>query len=213
MVKSGAFQTDRDFFGAPIVVLAAGTSSKAIAATAGVELGLVARAIRVAEILPPAGLHLSGSYMDPISDSWISPREQGRALISVPNAAARDSIDPATFDGTFTRQEAESGLLAVRRRIPGIDRATVVRWWTRPECFAADGKPIIGPADGVKGLYLNTAAAGKGHKVAPAAALALSELIVEGRARSANLAPFGMARLSEPLKPWSASEYGKRVIG
>ena len=74
----------------PVVVLAAGAWSKALAATCGVELPLVARAIRVAEILPPPGLRLSGSYMDPISDSWISPREQGRALISVPNAAARE---------------------------------------------------------------------------------------------------------------------------
>ena len=205
--------TERQRFESPVVVLAAGTWSRALAATCGIDLPLVARAIRVAEILPPAGLHLSGSYMDPISDSWISPREQGRALISVPNAAARLPIDPDTYDGAFTREDAASGLVAVRKRVPGIEGSTIVRWWTRPDCFAPDGKPIIGAVEEVGGLYVNTAAAGKGHKVAPAAGLALSELVAEGRARTANLEPFGLARFRTAPKPWSDSEYGKRVIG
>jgi sarcosine oxidase subunit beta len=197
----------------PVVVLAAGAWSKVLAATCGVDLPLVARSIRVAEILPPEGLRLSGSYMDPISDSWISPREQGRALISVPNAAAREPVDPDTYDAAFTRAEAAAGLVAVQKRVPGIDGSTVVRWWTRPDCFAPDGKPIIGAVEGVGGLYLNTAAAGKGHKVAPAAGLALSELVAEGRSSTVDLTPFGLDRFNSPLKPWSDSEYGKRVIG
>ena len=151
--------------------------------------------------------------MDPISDSWISPREQGRALISVPNAAAREPVDPDAYDGVFTREQAASGLIAVRKRVPGIGGATVVRWWTRPDCFAPDGKPVIGAVEEVGGLYVNTAAAGKGHKVAPAAGLALSELIADGRASSANIEPFGLARFRSAPKPWSDSEYGKRVIG
>jgi glycine/D-amino acid oxidase-like deaminating enzyme len=101
----------------------------------------------------------------------------------------------------------------VQKRVPGIEGSTVVRWWTRPDSFAPDGKPIIGAVEEFGGLYLNTAAAGKGHKVAPAAGLALSELVADGRSSTVDLEPFRLGRFKSPLKPWSDSEYGKRVIG
>ncbi len=199
--------TDRGRIAAPVVVLAAGLGCKGLAASCGVDLPLVEKTIRVAEILPPDDLPLSVSYMDPISDSWITPRQQGRAIIAVPHASG---TAPAV---DFSRQEAATGLPPVARRLPGFENATIVSWWSRADSFAPDGKPIIGKADGVEGLYLNTAAAGKGHKVAPAAGLALAELIADGEAGTADIAPFGMARFSAPLKPWSATEYRKRVIG
>lgn len=199
--------TDRGRIAAPVVVLAAGVGCKALGASCGVDLPLVAKTIRVAEILPPENVPLSVSYMDPISDSWITPRQQGRAIIAVPHAGGGTPAED------FSRQEAASGLPAVERRLPGIENATIVSWWSRADSFAPDGKPIIGQADGVEGLYLNTAGAGKGHKVAPAAGLALAELIADGEAMAADIAPFAMARFSAPLKPWSATEYRKRVIG
>jgi sarcosine oxidase subunit beta len=205
--------TDRGGISSPVVVLAAGAWSKPLAATCGLDLPLVAREIRVAEILPPEGLRLTGSYMDPISDSWISPRRQGRALISAPNPRAGQPVDPDADGDDFTREVAASGLIPVEKRVPGIKASTVVRWWTRQDCFAPDGKPIIGAVDEIAGLYLNTASAGKGHKVAPAAGLALAELIAEGKASAADLAPFGLDRFKKDRQPWSSSEYGKRVIG
>lgn len=215
-VKNGhvtGITTDRDEISTPIVVLAAAGWSKALAATCGVSLPLVSRAIRVAELLLPEDLNLSSSYMDPMSDSWVSPREQGRALISVPNKNAGSPIDPDDYDNNFCRKDATSGLVAVHKRVPGIVRSQVTRWWSRPDCFAPDGKPIIGPVSDVEGLFLNTASAGKGHKVAPAIGIALAELITEQRSVTADLKPFGLGRFSSDPKPWSNSEYGKRVIG
>lgn len=205
--------TDRGRIAAPIVVLAAGTGCKTLAATCGIDLPLVTREIRVAEILLPEPLRQIGSYMDPITDSWLSPREQGRALITVPNARAGQPINPDDYDATFSRSDAEAGLVAVQKRLPGIAGAPVLRWWSKPECFAPDGKPLLGAIDGLDGLYVNTAAAGKGHKVAPAVGLALSELITDGASPTADLTPFNLARFQKELKPWSDSQYGKRVIG
>ena len=170
--------TDRGRISAPIVVLASGTSCRDLAATCGVDLPVVAREIRVAEILLPEPLRQIGSYMDPMTDSWLSPREQGRAIISVPNARAGEPIDPKDYSADFSRSDAEAGLDPVQRRLPGIANAPVLRWWSKPECFAPDGKPILGGVDGLDGLYLNVATAGKGHKIAPAVGLALSELIL-----------------------------------
>ena len=206
-------RTRREEISSPVVVLAAGAWSRALAATCGVDMPLEARAIRIAEILPPDGLRLPGSYMDPISDSWIAPRDQGRALISVPHTEAAAAIDPDGSVPDLTRAEAAAGLPAVRRRLPGIDGATIIRWWSRPDSYAPDGKPIIGAAPDIQGLFFNTAGAGKGHKTAPAIGLALSELIVDGRASTADLTPFGLARFRGTPSHWSETSYKKRVIG
>ena len=203
--------TDKGRIASPVVVLAAGVGCKPLAATCGVDLPLVAKTIRVAEVLPPEDVRLSVSYMDPVSDSWITPRDQGRALIAVSPPSV--AVDPEADSSGFSRRHAATGLPPVARRLPGIENATIVRWWSRDDSFAPDGKPIIGAADGVEGLYLNTAAAGKGHKVAPAAGLALAELIADGKPKVADIAPFGTARFRKAPAPWSDSEYQKRVIG
>jgi sarcosine oxidase subunit beta len=204
--------TSRERIATPVVVLAAGASSRELAATCDVDLPLEARSIAVAEILPPEGLRLPGSYMDPISDSWLAPRQQGRALIhALPTAAATRRVSDETAE--FSRDEAAAGIGPVQARLPGIAAARVVRWWRRSDSFAPDGKPIIGGVEPVAGLFLNTAAAGKGHKTAPAAGRALSELIAHGRAQTADLAPFALARFREGSRRWSDSEYRKRVIG
>jgi sarcosine oxidase subunit beta len=205
--------TNRHRIASPIVVLAAGVCSKMLAESCGVALPLEARAIRVAEVLPPDTLRLPGSYMDPISDSWLAPREQGRARISAPLPSVSAANNPHDDSSEFPRAEVAAGLIPVGKRLPGIEEATVVGWWTRPDCYAPDGKPIIGAVAEVGGLFLNTASAGKGHKIAPVAALALSELIADGRARTADIEPFNLQRFSKKPAPWSESEYGKRVIG
>jgi sarcosine oxidase subunit beta len=194
---------------APVVVLAAGLGCRAVAATCGVALPLTEKMIRVAAIMLPERLRGLPSYMDPLTDSWLTPRDQGAGLISVPPP-------PRPLPGAdpdFDRAHAGAGLPAVAKRLPDLAAADVVRWWMRADCYAPDGKPIIGGVDALPGLFLNTAGAGKGHKVAPAAALGLSELIAGGAARTVDLGPFGLDRFSRPLQPWSDSEYGKRVIG
>jgi sarcosine oxidase, subunit beta len=205
--------TNRRQIATRVVVLAANAWSKPLAESCGVGLPIEARAIRVAEILPPNGLRLPGAYMDPISDSWLAPRQQGRALISAPNPSAGAAIDPDKYEREFSRAEGAAGLMPVVKRLPGIDQATVVRWWTRPDCYAPDGKPIIGAVQEVEGLFLNIASAGKGHKIAPAVGLALSELIATGQTRTADLGPFNLQRFHRSPTPWSDSEYRKRVIG
>jgi sarcosine oxidase, subunit beta len=197
----------------PVVVLAAGSWSRMLAATCGVDIPLVAKAICAAEILLPKGFHVPGSFMDPISDSWITPRDQGRAIISAPHGAAGKTIDPDNYPREFPRDDAEAGLAPVRKRLKGLEPALISRWWTRPDSYSPDGKPILGSVEEVAGLFLNTAGAGKGHKTAPAIGAALAELVASGRSRIADLTPFNIARFKEPPRSWSDSEYTKRVIG
>lgn len=211
--RISAIDTERGRISTPVVVLAAGAASAAIAVSAGVDVPLEARAISVAEISPPTELRIPGSYMDPISNSWLSPRGQGRAIITAPFPGTGKPVDPEKYDRVFPREYAVAGIEPVAARLPGIRGARPVSWWVRAECFAPDGKPILGGVEGVEGLFLNTAPAGKGHKTAPAVGLALAELIADGVSTTADLGPFSVSRFKEPPKKWSDSEYRQRVIG
>jgi glycine/D-amino acid oxidase-like deaminating enzyme len=117
---------------------------------------------------------------------------------------------PAALDGAGT---IVAGLDRVTRRLPALADAVVIRTWTREDAFAPDGKPLIGALGGLDGLFVNTASAGKGHKVAPAAGLALSELIVDGTPTTVDLAPFAVTRFSNEPRAWSETEYTKQAIG
>lgn len=196
----------------PIVVMAAGTGSRDLAASCGVDLPVVAKTIRVAAIVPREGARFRECFMDPISDSWLAPQEQGRAIISAPHPRAGQVVDEATYDRDFDRAHAMAGIAPVAHRLPGIAGATLAAWWGRADCYAPDGKPIIGGTP-VAGLFANTAGAGKGHKTAPAAGRALGELIVDGVARYADITPFSLDRFSKAPASWGENEYGKRVIG
>lgn len=192
-------RTTRGSIAAPIVVIAAGIGSHGVAARSGFELPCRALPLVAAEVRVVDGFVPPGSYMDPITDSWMAPRTGQRIIISVAGP-----VGPAAV---------VDGLERVARRVPGLASATIVRSWTRHDTFAADGKPVIGAVAGIPGLYVNTAGAGKGHKVAPAAALGLSELITDGVATTVDLEPFGLDRFSGPERPWSDTEYRQRTIG
>ena len=65
-------------------------------------------------------------------------------------------------------------------------------------CFrplAQDGLPLIGAVPGARGAYVATGHSVGGILNAPATAEAIAELIIDGAARTVDLAPFDPARL------------------
>ena len=63
-----------------------------------------------------------------------------------------------------------------------------------------DGLPLIGAVPGLEGAYVATGHSVWGILNAPATGEAMAELIVDGAARTVDLAPFDPARLA-PLDP------------
>ena len=73
----------------------------------------------------------------------------------------------------------------------------------RQACYrpvTRDGLPLIGPVPGVAGAYVATGHSVWGILNAPATGEAMAELIVDGAARTVDLAPFSPGRLP-PLDP------------
>lgn len=128
----------------------------------------------------------------------VFPRADGTTLLTAFSGHAALPLDPVAI----TPSEGEvNRLQEIGERLSPLLRADKVI--ARQACFrplTVDGLPLIGRVAGSEGVYVAT-----GHNVwgilnAPATGEALAELIVDGIARSTDLAPFDPGRL-RPLDP------------
>jgi glycine/D-amino acid oxidase-like deaminating enzyme len=128
----------------------------------------------------------------------VFPRANGNTLITAFTDQRPLPIDPAAV---ASEPDEIDRLQAISGRLSPMFRAD--RIIARQACFrplTQDGLPLIGKVPSVEGVYVAT-----GHNVwgilnAPATGEALTELIVDGVARSADLTPFDPVRL-RPLDP------------
>src|SRR5207247_4219502 len=93
------------------------------------------------------------------------------------------------------------GAQILTRRIPAMEGATLARGYRAFDCYSRDRHAILGRVDGVDGLYLATAFSGSGLKIAPAVGMCLAELILDGRAKTVDVDPFGLQRFAEGRSP------------
>jgi glycine/D-amino acid oxidase-like deaminating enzyme len=126
------------------------------------------------------------------------PRPDGTTYVCGISGEEVVPLDPARVapdNGALYRLEAMCRALS-----PVLAAAPVV---ARQACFrpvTRDGLPLIGAVPGVAGAYVATGHSVWGILNAPATGEALAELIVDGAARTVDLAPFAPARL-RPLDP------------
>jgi glycine/D-amino acid oxidase-like deaminating enzyme len=148
----------------------------------------------------------------PAEAAFLEYQEQGGAVLTpelfprgdgttyVCGISGEDSvpIDPARVtpdNGAIYRLEAMCRVLS-----PVLAAAPIV---ARQACFrpvTRDGLPLIGKVPGIDGAYIATGHSVWGILNAPATGEAMSELIVDGAARTVDLAPFDPGRL-RPLDP------------
>ena len=126
------------------------------------------------------------------------PRADGTTWVCAVSSVAPVPVDPgdvAADEGAHARIEA-----SCRNISPALAAAPIK---ARLACFrpvTEDGLPLIGALPGIDGAYVAT-----GHNVwgmlnAPATGEAMAELILDGAARTIDLAPFDPGRL-RPLDP------------
>ncbi len=140
-----------------------------------------------------------------------SSRDRGRpvaALIGVAGGDQHDEVDPNTADLFNDHAYPAKAIEAISRRIPAMKNARYLHGHAGLYDMTPDAHPIIGGA-GLDGLYLAAGFSGAGFKKAPAVGITLAELIMDGEASSADLAPFALSRFETDAwkRPWSETEY------
>ena len=126
------------------------------------------------------------------------PRTDGTVYVCAISSESPLPIDPgrvAPDPGATERLQAICGALS-----PTLATAKIA---ARQACYrpvTRDGLPLIGAVAGIEGAYIATGHSVWGILNAPATGEAVSELIVDGAARSVDLSPFSPARFP-PFDP------------
>ncbi len=185
---------------APVVVLAAGAWSGALAATAGVQLdikawhhdtGFVARPDPTGTVLP--------TVIDDINELYFRPEGAGLALVGMEDGNRIDDRpgDDSRSDPDFVEHMVDR----LTRRLPAYASASYQGAHGGTDGITSDQRAVMGRF-GPDGLVLQTGFSGTGFKISPAVGLAISELILDGEAKSVDISRFDAGRFAagKPLR-------------
>jgi len=187
--------------GAAVVVDAAGAWAGRLASLVGLEVPIATWRHDTAY------LGLAGGIVSPFpividhpSEAYFRP--EGRELMLVGLEDANEvggSPDRPTDEAspTFPERVADR----ITRRVPVMQEGTFHSAHSGQDGITPDQRAILGPA-GPDGFILLCGFSGTGFKTAPAIGLAMSELILDGAARSVDIAPFAPTRFAagRPLR-------------
>lgn len=194
---------------ADLVVCAAGPWSTALMDTAGI--GIPVSTTRVQIIIAQRPLELAAGhaiYLDTVAGIFSRPWGPGRSLVGVAGGDQHDEVDPNQANLFNDPDYPPKALEAFARRIPAMRNGRYLHGHAGLYDMTPDTHPIIG-GTGIEGLYIAAGFSGAGFKKAPAVGIALTEEILEGKARSVDLAPFALSRFDSDVwqRPWSDTEY------
>jgi len=178
------------------MVLAAGPSSGAVAALAGVELPVRPRKRTVFVFRSPAVLPRCPLVID-TNGVWVRPEGDGFvAGVSPPDHEDADA-DPADFemDHHFFDDPIWPTIAA---RIPAFEQLRLSGGWAgHYEVNTLDHNAVIGPHPEIANLVFVTGFSGHGMQQAAAAGRAVGELLVHGAYRTIDVSLFGYERIRD----------------
>ena len=128
----------------------------------------------------------------------VFPRTDGTTYVCAISSESPLPVDPADVTpdpGAIERLHAMCARLS-----PTLGAAKVLARQACHRPVTQDGLPLIGRVPGLEGAYVATGHSVWGILNAPATGEAVAELILDGAARTVDLAPFDPARLA-PLDP------------
>jgi len=174
------------------VVIAAGIQSRRILLGTELDAPLKPYRTQAAFMLLP-GLSTHPVVYDSISGMYTVPRNPSSTLAG--DGTSVHQGDPDHYECGPDPEFCDSILKRFRHRFPSLARAVVTGGWAGICDMTPDGRPLIGPYAGVKGLYLNCGFAGFGLMRALAAGEALGSRIA-GKTATVDLSHYEADRYS-----------------
>lgn len=137
---------------------------------------------------PPRGALPLCAYIDDTVGTYFRPEPGGSLLVGVGEKDCDAAIAPPISEQDVLDARARVGV-----RLPLARDAVAVGGRSACDGYTPDNHPILGPVDGVRGLYLAVGFSGAGFKVAPAVGRAVAAELASG-AEVAELARFRLRR-------------------
>lgn len=188
-------ETNHGSFAAPVVVDVAGAWAAGLAGTVGLDVPVQAWRHDTVYFGLPAGRSPNFPVViDEVSQVYFRPEghdlmlvglEAGNEIGGSPDRA-HVAASPAIIEDVVER---------LCRRLPWMTNGTLRTSHGGQDGITPDQRPIIGQA-GPAGFYLACGFSGTGFKTAPAIGASLAELILDGRATTADISAYSLERFA-----------------
>jgi sarcosine oxidase subunit beta len=185
-------ETDRGTVRTRVVVNATGPWAGLLARTAGVDLPLepIPRVVMVTGAFP--GVPVRRTLVIDAASSFYFHREGDGVLMGMGDPAEQPSFE-TRVDERFVAEEL---LPTAIRVFPALAEASIAHRWVGLYEMTPDRHPILGPVPGLDGLLLADGFSGHGFQHAPIVGKLLAEIVVEGTARTVDIASLGLDRFA-----------------
>ena len=200
-------RTDHGFVAAPVVVAATGPWSRPLFSGVGFELPVEGEYHEVAILKNPPELPTAGpACIDGITTTYFRSETGGLTLVG--DFWGKRGADPDSFAQSASADSLAALVARVACRIPALADAGIRRGVTGVYDLSPDSRPLIGAIPGVAGLYVAAGFSGMGFKISPAVGLAVSELLLDGRATTVDISSFAPDRFAKGRPIKAEFEYG-----
>ena len=204
-----AVTTGTERYETPIAVVATGPWSTRFLGKLGIDLPLVATRHEVFLLRRPIDkvpYHPGAGDMS----NLIYFRPEGPDLTLVGNGNREEDADPDAYSPRVSMDFVEEIWGRLTKRIPDMAEAEFSTGYAGLYTTTPDLHPVIGPVDGIVGLYICTGFSGHGFKLSPAVGIVMAELILDGEARTVDISTLRMSRFAEGAL--NETRYTFRVI-
>jgi len=194
--------TSKGSISTPIIVDCAGPYADRVAGMAGLKLPITPRKRHALVVQPPFDMKDSLPLIVDSGTGWYVKAEPGGiALIGGTDRNGTAALDTSIESGTVDRI-LEAGL----RRSPALEDAGLIRTIVGLRCMTEDDNALIGALPSPEGFYCAAGFSGHGFMHAPAAGVALAEVITRRQTGSLDISRFDPSRF-EDSGPVSAESY------
>ncbi len=194
--------TDHGEIQAPVVVAATGQWSKPLFAAIGVDLPIETEYHEVCILKNSPGMKAAGcACIDYILSVYF--RSEGHDKTLVGTFTGERGVDPENFPQKASQESLAAVAERACKRIPRLQNAELVRGITGVYDLTPDYRAILGEVPQMPGLFVMAGFSGMGFKISPAIGLVMSELLLDGQARTVDISSFRMSRFAEgqPIRP------------
>jgi sarcosine oxidase, subunit beta len=193
--------TDHGTILSPTVVSAIGPWTRPLFQQSGCNLPIECEYHQVAILRNAPGMKGGGcACIDSVTATYFRSDAHDKFLIG--DFYGKRPIDPDNFPQRASDESLEEIIERACRRVPKLAGAEVMRGVTGVYDMTPDSRPLLGAIAGIHGLYVCAGFSGMGFKISPAIGLVMSELVVDGKAKTVDITPFRPERFvdNQPIK-------------